>query len=98
MSKKLELLAPAGNFDALRAAVCGGADAVYLGLDVFNARRGADNFRGAHRDLHIPARYGGIFPEAGHDIRRRPPGRPWKMHDRSNRSAHCRVGGIRGVS
>lgn len=44
MSKKMELLAPAGNFDALRAAVCGGADAVYLGLDSFNARRGADNF------------------------------------------------------
>ena len=43
-NKKTELLAPAGNFDALRAAVCAGADAVYLGLDVFNARRGADNF------------------------------------------------------
>ena len=43
-NKKTELLAPAGNFDALHAAVCAGADAVYLGLDVFNARRGADNF------------------------------------------------------
>ncbi|MBP5313896.1 MAG: U32 family peptidase [Eggerthellaceae bacterium] len=39
-----ELLAPAGNFTALRAAVCGGANAVYLGLDKFNARRGAQNF------------------------------------------------------
>ena len=29
---------------ALHAAVAGGADAVYLGLDTFNARRGADNF------------------------------------------------------
>lgn len=36
--------APAGNAAALRAAVRGGADAVYLGLDSFNARRGADNF------------------------------------------------------
>lgn len=39
-----ELLAPAGNFDALNAAVRAGADAVYLGLDSFNARLGADNF------------------------------------------------------
>ena len=42
--KKIELLAPAGNFKALQAAVCAGANAVYLGLDSFNARRGADNF------------------------------------------------------
>lgn len=41
---KIELLAPAGNFKALQAAVCAGANAVYLGLDSFNARRGADNF------------------------------------------------------
>jgi len=39
-----ELLAPAGSVAALHAAVCAGADAVYLGLDQFNARRGADNF------------------------------------------------------
>ena len=44
MSVRIELLAPAGNFEALQAAVAAGADAVYLGLDVFNARRGADNF------------------------------------------------------
>ncbi len=42
--RELELLAPAGNAVALRAAVCGGADAVYVGLESFNARRGADNF------------------------------------------------------
>ncbi|MGI6046362.1 MAG: DUF3656 domain-containing U32 family peptidase [Eggerthellaceae bacterium] len=41
---KIELLAPAGNREALEAAVRAGADAVYLGLDSFNARRGADNF------------------------------------------------------
>lgn len=39
-----ELLAPAGSFESLRAAVSAGADAVYLGLDEFNARRNADNF------------------------------------------------------
>lgn len=39
-----ELLAPAGGPEALRAAVNNGADAVYLGLDRLNARRGAENF------------------------------------------------------
>lgn len=40
----LELLAPAGNLACLHAAVRAGADAVYLGCEEFNARRGADNF------------------------------------------------------
>ena len=39
-----ELLAPAGSKEALVAAVQNGADAVYLGVDEFNARRGARNF------------------------------------------------------
>ena len=39
-----ELLAPAGSKEALVAAVQSGADAVYLGVDEFNARRGAHNF------------------------------------------------------
>ncbi len=39
-----ELLAPAGGWRALRAAVASGADAVYLGLERLNARRGAENF------------------------------------------------------
>lgn len=39
-----ELLAPAGGPQALRAAVANGADAVYLGVEVLNARRGAENF------------------------------------------------------
>ena len=39
-----ELLAPAGNWDCARAAVENGADAVYFGLDRFNARMRADNF------------------------------------------------------
>ena len=46
-----EILAPAGNAEALRAAVFAGADAVYLGLPHFNARRTAGNFSaGALRD------------------------------------------------
>lgn len=39
-----ELLAPAGGPESLRAAVNNGADAVYLGVDRLNARRGAENF------------------------------------------------------
>ena len=39
-----ELLAPAGGWDCLRAAVANGADAVYFGLPRFNARLRADNF------------------------------------------------------
>jgi len=39
-----ELLAPAGDFDAMRAAVVNGADAVYFGLSDLNARRRAANF------------------------------------------------------
>ena len=40
----LELLAPAGSMDALRAAVQNGANAVYLGCGMFNARQSAKNF------------------------------------------------------
>lgn len=39
-----EILAPAGNWDCVRAAVANGAHAVYFGLDRFNARMRADNF------------------------------------------------------
>ena len=40
----LELLAPAGSMEALKAAVQNGADAVYLGCGTFNARQSAKNF------------------------------------------------------
>lgn len=40
----MELLSPVGNFEHLVAAVQNGADSVYLGADVFNARAGAKNF------------------------------------------------------
>ncbi len=41
---KPEILAPAGNFESLRAAVINGADAVYLGASSFSARAKAGNF------------------------------------------------------
>ena len=40
----MELLSPAGSYEALLAAVQNGADAVYMGLGGFNARRSARNF------------------------------------------------------
>lgn len=44
MLSKTEILAPAGNMDAVRAAVNGHADAVYLGGNLFSARAFAGNF------------------------------------------------------
>lgn len=43
-SPRPEILAPAGNAQMLSAAVLSGADAVYLGLTGYNARRSAGNF------------------------------------------------------
>ena len=40
-----ELLAPAGCWQSLRAAAANGADAVYFGVEIFNARLRAENFR-----------------------------------------------------
>ncbi|MEL7495667.1 MAG: peptidase U32 family protein, partial [Cyanobacteria bacterium J06554_11] len=42
-----ELLAPAGSWDCAKAAVENGADAIYFGLDKFNARMRAQNFTAA---------------------------------------------------
>ena len=42
--KKIELLAPAGNIECLKAAVMAGCDAVYLGGDHFGARAFSKNF------------------------------------------------------
>ncbi|MEO1211123.1 MAG: DUF3656 domain-containing protein [Cyanobacteria bacterium J06638_20] len=44
MVQRPELLAPAGNWDCAKAAVENGADAIYFGLDRFNARMRAQNF------------------------------------------------------
>ncbi|WP_019612755.1 peptidase U32 family protein [Psychromonas ossibalaenae] len=43
MNKKIELLAPGGDLDSIKAAIAAGADAVYCGLDSFNARKRAVN-------------------------------------------------------
>ena len=44
--KELEIMAPAGGFDCLRAAIQGGADSVYFGIGRLNMRsRSAGNFR-----------------------------------------------------
>ena len=43
MKRKIELLAPGGDIDCMKAAILAGADAVYCGLDKFNARNRATN-------------------------------------------------------
>ena len=44
MNNRFEILAPAGDFENLKAAVFAGADSVYLGVQSFNARASATNF------------------------------------------------------
>jgi putative protease len=51
----IEILAPAGGREHLVAAVRSGADAVYLGTGVFNARRNAENF--GEQDLEEAVKY-----------------------------------------
>lgn len=43
MSREIEILAPAGSYDSLKAAIAAGADAVYIGGTRFGARAFADN-------------------------------------------------------
>ena len=43
MTRKIELLAPGGEIDSIKAAIAAGADAVYCGLNKFNARNRATN-------------------------------------------------------
>ncbi len=43
MKRKIELLAPGGDIDSIKAAIAAGADAVYCGLNRFNARNRATN-------------------------------------------------------
>jgi len=45
MRQPIELLAPGGDIDSIKAAIAAGADAVYCGLDRFNARNRAANIR-----------------------------------------------------
>ena len=55
MNSRPELLAPAGDWDCLKAAVTAGADAVYFGLPAFNARLRAENF--TEEDLPLVMEY-----------------------------------------
>ena len=43
MKKEIELLAPGGDIDSIKAAILAGANAIYCGLDKFNARSQAKN-------------------------------------------------------
>lgn len=55
MPNKVEILAPAGSWDSLKAAAAAGADAVYFGASSFNARRNAHNFKDS--ELHEVVSY-----------------------------------------
>ena len=54
--KPMELLAPAGDEASLRAAVCAGANAVYLGFSRFGARASAANFDAEALEKRLPMR------------------------------------------
>ena len=60
MQSKLELLSPAGSIDAAKAALCNGADAVYLGAASFGARSSVgfdeDGLRDVIRLCHLHGR------------------------------------------
>lgn len=45
MKKEVEILAPAGSYESLKAAIAAGADAVYIGGSRFGARAYADNLQ-----------------------------------------------------
>lgn len=57
--KKVELLAPAGNYKALTGAVAAGADAIYLGGELYGARAYADNF--TQEEICEGIRYAHLF-------------------------------------
>lgn len=57
--KKVELLAPAGNYESFTGAINAGADAVYLGGEKFGARAYADNF--TEEEIVNAIRYAHLF-------------------------------------
>ncbi len=57
--KNIEILAPAGNLNALKVAINSGANAVYIGASKFNARAGATNF--SIEELKMGVEYAHIF-------------------------------------
>ncbi len=58
-NKRLELLAPAGDLETLKAVIDAGADAVYFGGDMFGARAYATNF--SKEDAEVGIRYAKLF-------------------------------------
>ncbi len=56
---KMELLSPAGDVTSFKQAIDKGADAVYFGLQNFNARRNADNFNDENVDKWV--KYAHLF-------------------------------------
>lgn len=56
---KMELLSPAGDVESFKQAIDKGADAVYFGLQNFNARRNADNFNEENVDKWV--KYAHLF-------------------------------------
>ncbi len=57
--EKVELLAPAGNYESFLGAIHAGADAVYLGGDKFGARAFAENF--TNEELCSAIKYAHLF-------------------------------------
>lgn len=57
--KKVELLAPAGNYECFLGAIHAGADAVYLGGNKFGARAYADNF--SREDIISAIKYAHVY-------------------------------------
>ena len=57
--KKIELLAPAGNMEALQAAIAAGCDAVYLGGKQFGARAFSKNF--SNEELVLAIKYAHLY-------------------------------------
>lgn len=57
--KKIEILAPAGNMECLKAAIAAGCDAIYLGGMMFGARSFAGNF--SHSELEEAITYAHLY-------------------------------------
>ena len=57
--KKVELLAPAGNYQSFLGAIHAGADAVYIGGQKYGARAYADNF--SDEEVCLAIRYAHLF-------------------------------------
>jgi len=59
MDRRMEILAPGGDVDSIKAAILAGANAVYCGLNKFNARNRAENitFNDLNGIIHLAHQY-----------------------------------------